>query len=122
MEHPLRTISYIADIGNILVLMARRKNPRPSQSSVDSSSIPSTPTTPSGPPSAPTVDTFTPQSPTAPGGGIQAHAAVQSPSAGNGTPPTSPVAEIQETVTTPVRQSRIICHVLESENVSIFDR
>uniref|UniRef100_A0A8C1WGR2 Amyloid beta (A4) precursor protein-binding, family A, member 1a n=1 Tax=Cyprinus carpio TaxID=7962 RepID=A0A8C1WGR2_CYPCA len=28
MDHPLRTISYIADIGNIVVLMARRKMPR----------------------------------------------------------------------------------------------
>lgn len=25
MDHPLRTISYIADIGNMVVLMARRK-------------------------------------------------------------------------------------------------
>ena len=24
MDHPLRTISYIADIGNVVVLMARR--------------------------------------------------------------------------------------------------
>uniref|UniRef100_A0A674N5M3 Amyloid beta protein binding family A member 1 n=1 Tax=Takifugu rubripes TaxID=31033 RepID=A0A674N5M3_TAKRU len=29
MDHPLRTISYIADIGNIVVLMARRRMPRP---------------------------------------------------------------------------------------------
>ncbi|KAJ8286334.1 hypothetical protein GJAV_G00037310 [Gymnothorax javanicus] len=29
MDHPLRTISYIADIGDIVVLMARRKKPRP---------------------------------------------------------------------------------------------
>ncbi|XP_061119087.1 amyloid-beta A4 precursor protein-binding family A member 1-like [Conger conger] len=29
MDHPLRTISYIADIGDIVVLMARRKRPRP---------------------------------------------------------------------------------------------
>lgn len=29
MDHPLRTISYIADIGNIVVLMARRRTPRP---------------------------------------------------------------------------------------------
>ncbi|XP_053317890.1 amyloid-beta A4 precursor protein-binding family A member 3 [Spea bombifrons] len=28
MEHPLQTISYTADIGSILVLMARRKSPR----------------------------------------------------------------------------------------------
>ncbi|XP_058019480.1 amyloid-beta A4 precursor protein-binding family A member 3-like isoform X2 [Ahaetulla prasina] len=28
MDHPLQTISYIADIGNIVVLMARRKLPR----------------------------------------------------------------------------------------------
>nr|XP_023659125.1 amyloid-beta A4 precursor protein-binding family A member 1 isoform X1 [Paramormyrops kingsleyae]XP_023659126.1 amyloid-beta A4 precursor protein-binding family A member 1 isoform X1 [Paramormyrops kingsleyae]XP_023659127.1 amyloid-beta A4 precursor protein-binding family A member 1 isoform X1 [Paramormyrops kingsleyae]XP_023659128.1 amyloid-beta A4 precursor protein-binding family A member 1 isoform X1 [Paramormyrops kingsleyae]XP_023659129.1 amyloid-beta A4 precursor protein-binding family len=28
MDHPLRTISYIADIGNIVVLMARRRMPR----------------------------------------------------------------------------------------------
>ncbi|XP_067413369.1 amyloid-beta A4 precursor protein-binding family A member 3 [Emydura macquarii macquarii] len=28
MDHPLQTISYIADIGNIIVLMARRKLPR----------------------------------------------------------------------------------------------
>lgn len=28
MDHPLRTISYIADIGNIVVLMARRRVPR----------------------------------------------------------------------------------------------
>jgi amyloid beta (A4) precursor protein-binding family A protein 1 (X11) len=96
--------------------MARRKNPRPSQSSVESSSVSSTPTTPSGPPSAPTVDTFTPQSPIPPGGGIQAPTTVQAPTAGNGTPPASPATERQESVMTPVRQSRIICHVLESEN------
>ncbi|XP_029619535.1 amyloid-beta A4 precursor protein-binding family A member 1 isoform X3 [Salmo trutta] len=29
MDHTLRTISYIADIGNIVVLMARRRMPRP---------------------------------------------------------------------------------------------
>ncbi|KAJ8347141.1 hypothetical protein SKAU_G00285420 [Synaphobranchus kaupii] len=29
MDHPLRTISYIADIGDIVVLMARRKRSRP---------------------------------------------------------------------------------------------
>lgn len=28
MDHPLQTISYIADIGSIIVLMARRKLPR----------------------------------------------------------------------------------------------
>jgi len=28
MDHPLRTISYIADIGNIVVLMARRRMAR----------------------------------------------------------------------------------------------
>lgn len=28
MDHPLRTISYIADIGNIVVLMARRRMPQ----------------------------------------------------------------------------------------------
>lgn len=28
MDHPLRTISYIADIGSIVVLMARRRMPR----------------------------------------------------------------------------------------------
>lgn len=28
MDHALRTISYIADIGNIVVLMARRRMPR----------------------------------------------------------------------------------------------
>ncbi|XP_041112386.1 amyloid-beta A4 precursor protein-binding family A member 1-like isoform X2 [Polyodon spathula] len=39
MDHPLRTISYIADIGNIVVLMARRKMPRPnSQEDVESTS------------------------------------------------------------------------------------
>ncbi|XP_071337843.1 amyloid-beta A4 precursor protein-binding family A member 1 isoform X2 [Trachinotus anak] len=38
MDHPLRTISYIADIGNIVVLMARRRMPRPdSQESVEAS-------------------------------------------------------------------------------------
>ncbi|XP_068617154.1 amyloid-beta A4 precursor protein-binding family A member 1 [Brachionichthys hirsutus] len=38
MDHPLRTISYIADIGNIVVLMARRKMPRPdSQENVEAS-------------------------------------------------------------------------------------
>ncbi|KAM9391767.1 amyloid-beta A4 precursor protein-binding family A member 1 [Pholidichthys leucotaenia] len=38
MDHPLRTISYIADIGNIVVLMARRRMPRPdSQDSVEAS-------------------------------------------------------------------------------------
>ncbi|XP_029468668.1 amyloid-beta A4 precursor protein-binding family A member 1 isoform X2 [Rhinatrema bivittatum] len=38
MDHPLRTISYIADIGNIVVLMARRRIPRSnSQDSVEAS-------------------------------------------------------------------------------------
>ncbi|XP_068166954.1 amyloid-beta A4 precursor protein-binding family A member 1 [Antennarius striatus] len=38
MDHPLRTISYIADIGNIVVLMARRKMPRPdSQENMEAS-------------------------------------------------------------------------------------
>ncbi|XP_057686766.1 amyloid-beta A4 precursor protein-binding family A member 1 [Corythoichthys intestinalis] len=38
MDHPLRTISYIADIGNIVVLMARRRMPRQdSQENVDTS-------------------------------------------------------------------------------------
>lgn len=38
MDHPLRTISYIADIGNIVVLMARRRQPRPdSQENLEAS-------------------------------------------------------------------------------------
>ncbi|XP_041082529.1 amyloid-beta A4 precursor protein-binding family A member 1-like isoform X2 [Polyodon spathula] len=38
MDHPLRTISYIADIGNIVVLMARRRMPcSNSQDNVESS-------------------------------------------------------------------------------------
>ncbi|KAM8887272.1 amyloid-beta A4 precursor protein-binding family A member 1 isoform 2-T3 [Spinachia spinachia] len=38
MDHPLRTISYIADIGNIVVLMARRRQPRSdSQENVEAS-------------------------------------------------------------------------------------
>lgn len=38
MDHPLRTISYIADIGNIVVLMARRRMPRSdSQEDVEAS-------------------------------------------------------------------------------------
>ncbi|XP_064882924.1 amyloid-beta A4 precursor protein-binding family A member 1-like [Oncorhynchus nerka] len=38
MDHTLRTISYIADIGNIVVLMARRRIPRPdSTDSVEAS-------------------------------------------------------------------------------------
>nr|XP_036847170.1 amyloid-beta A4 precursor protein-binding family A member 1 isoform X2 [Manis javanica] len=38
MDHPLRTISYIADIGNIVVLMARRRMPRSnSQENVEAS-------------------------------------------------------------------------------------
>lgn len=40
MDHPLRTISYIADIGNIVVLMARRRMPRPdSQENVEASDL-----------------------------------------------------------------------------------
>ncbi|XP_066492778.1 amyloid-beta A4 precursor protein-binding family A member 3-like [Tiliqua scincoides] len=35
MDHPLQTISYIADIGNIVVLMARRKLPRQVASSAE---------------------------------------------------------------------------------------
>lgn len=31
MDHSLQTISYIADIGSLVVLMARRKLPRPSE-------------------------------------------------------------------------------------------
>lgn len=38
MDHPLRTISYIADIGNIVVLMARRRMARSnSQENVEAS-------------------------------------------------------------------------------------
>ncbi|XP_035022471.1 amyloid-beta A4 precursor protein-binding family A member 1 isoform X2 [Hippoglossus stenolepis] len=38
MDHPLRTISYIADIGNIVVLMARRRMPQPeSQENMEAS-------------------------------------------------------------------------------------
>nr|XP_013798399.1 PREDICTED: amyloid beta A4 precursor protein-binding family A member 1-like isoform X2 [Apteryx mantelli mantelli]XP_013798401.1 PREDICTED: amyloid beta A4 precursor protein-binding family A member 1-like isoform X2 [Apteryx mantelli mantelli] len=38
MDHPLRTISYIADIGDIVVLMARRRMPRSnSQDNVEAS-------------------------------------------------------------------------------------
>ncbi|XP_074526156.1 amyloid-beta A4 precursor protein-binding family A member 1 [Halichoeres trimaculatus] len=38
MDHPLRTISYIADIGNVVVLMARRRMPRPdSQENLEAS-------------------------------------------------------------------------------------
>ncbi|KAJ8402024.1 hypothetical protein AAFF_G00372590 [Aldrovandia affinis] len=40
MDHPLRTISYIADIGDIVVLMARRKRPRPrSQGAAETSDL-----------------------------------------------------------------------------------
>nr|XP_056723620.1 amyloid-beta A4 precursor protein-binding family A member 3 [Euleptes europaea] len=35
MDHPLATISYIADIGNIVVLMARRKLPRQADTSAE---------------------------------------------------------------------------------------
>nr|XP_020636608.1 amyloid beta A4 precursor protein-binding family A member 3 [Pogona vitticeps]XP_020636609.1 amyloid beta A4 precursor protein-binding family A member 3 [Pogona vitticeps] len=35
MDHPLQTISYIADIGNIVVLMARRKLPRRADTPVE---------------------------------------------------------------------------------------
>ncbi|KAJ6655163.1 hypothetical protein lerEdw1_005641 [Lerista edwardsae] len=35
MDHPLQTISYIADIGNIVVLMARRKLPRQAASATE---------------------------------------------------------------------------------------
>ncbi|XP_053159998.1 amyloid-beta A4 precursor protein-binding family A member 3 isoform X2 [Hemicordylus capensis] len=35
MDHPLQTISYIADIGNIVVLMARRKLPRRGDASTE---------------------------------------------------------------------------------------
>ncbi|KAH0625790.1 hypothetical protein JD844_034038 [Phrynosoma platyrhinos] len=35
MDHPLQTISYIADIGNIVVLMARRKLPRRANTSIE---------------------------------------------------------------------------------------
>ncbi|XP_063003153.1 amyloid-beta A4 precursor protein-binding family A member 3 [Elgaria multicarinata webbii] len=35
MDHPLQTISYIADIGKIVVLMARRKLPRRADTSVE---------------------------------------------------------------------------------------
>ncbi|XP_062516996.1 protein lin-10-like [Corticium candelabrum] len=126
MEHPLRTISYIADIGSILVLMARRKShSQRSQTSMstEGDSNASTPTTPAGPPAAPTVDTFTPQSPLPPGGGIGSHSphTVQQFAADNGgTPPESPVAGAQ--ATTPVRQTRIICHVLESENARMISK
>lgn len=33
MDHSLRSISYIADIGNLVVLMAKRRPPLPSQES-----------------------------------------------------------------------------------------
>lgn len=40
MDHPLRTISYIADIGNIVVLMARRRVPRPDAQESEEASDP----------------------------------------------------------------------------------
>ncbi|XP_061624293.1 amyloid-beta A4 precursor protein-binding family A member 1-like [Phyllopteryx taeniolatus] len=40
MDHPLRIISYIADMGNILVLMARRRMPRPESQENDDTSDP----------------------------------------------------------------------------------
>lgn len=44
MDHALRTISYIADIGNIVVLMARRRMPR----SASQDCIETTPGAPEG--------------------------------------------------------------------------
>jgi len=40
MDHPLRTISYIADIGNIVVLMARRRMARPDSPESEEASEP----------------------------------------------------------------------------------
>lgn len=40
MDHPLRTISYIADIGNMVVLMARRRRTRGSHDD-EEASVPS---------------------------------------------------------------------------------
>lgn len=45
MDHALKTISYIADIGDLVVLMARRRPPPPAQQ--DNSSNDSNPETPS---------------------------------------------------------------------------
>jgi hypothetical protein len=50
MDHSLQMISYIADINNIVVLMARRKPPSPKASAADGTpSSPSSSSSSSGP-------------------------------------------------------------------------
>lgn len=39
MDHPLKTISYIADIGNIVVIMARRRSVKTLDEAVEESGV-----------------------------------------------------------------------------------
>lgn len=39
MDHPLKTISYIADIGNIVVIMARRRSVKTLEGVVEESGV-----------------------------------------------------------------------------------
>ncbi|XP_065832177.1 amyloid-beta A4 precursor protein-binding family A member 1-like isoform X2 [Oscarella lobularis] len=91
MDHPLKAISYIAGIGNSLVLMARRQSTGSVGST--SSSVPSTPVTPS----TLSQQTFPVAKSTSSESEVQ--------SAENGSAESPP---------SPVRRVRIVCHVFES--------
>ncbi|XP_065836639.1 amyloid-beta A4 precursor protein-binding family A member 1-like [Oscarella lobularis] len=100
MDHPLKAISYIADIGNSLVLMARRR----STGSVGSTSlsVPSTPVTPS----TLSQQTFpAPESTSSESAETAETAETEAQSAENGSAESPP---------SPVRRVRIVCHVFES--------
>ena len=106
MDHALRSISYIADIGDLLVIMARRRLVPPGSNSATAvASINSTDTTmnASSGPNLGSVTTSTPNSsaviPTSTASALSAAR-----------------DDVQVIGTTP----KMICHVFESEEVSNY--
>ena len=104
MDHALRSISYIADIGDLLVIMARRRLVPPGSNPAPSG------TTGNG------TDTTT----NASGGASSAQVTTASSSSSSVIPTSSASAlsaaceDVQVIGTTP----KMICHVFESEEVS----
>lgn len=92
MDHDLRTISYIADVGSILVLMVRRPHPP----------VPSTTITTNDSP-APSTSTATPST-------SSALPSDESPD----TRPANGTSGADRTAPT----AKIICHLFESDEVS----
>ena len=104
MDHALRSISYIADIGDLLVIMARRRLVPPGSNAAPSAAAGNS------------ADTATSTA-----GGTTAGPAAASSSTSSSVIPTSSASaltaaceDVQVIGTTP----KMICHVFESEEVS----